>query len=55
MIIRPGTGRWQAKPDGGVGLRQTPRLAFSAVLPDPSTASRFPSPFRGGFLLERDI
>jgi hypothetical protein len=42
----PGTGRWQAQPDGGA----VPHDAASyvgAAAPPPRFA-RFPSPFRGG-------
>jgi hypothetical protein len=54
MKILPGTGRWQSE-----GLTEGPveagldLFAISQAAPDPSTAKwRFPSPFRGGFILE---
>ena len=44
--ILPGTGRWQS-----AGLTEGAHLAVGAVRAEswaPSTASRSPSPFRGG-------
>ncbi len=51
MKIPPGTGRWQSE-----GLTEGSQLSADSVSSqpwDPSTASRSPSPFRGGFILEQ--
>ncbi len=43
----PGTGRWRA-----AGVTEEPQLSNTALSEvwDPTTASRSPSPFRGGFV-----
>jgi hypothetical protein len=53
--FRPGTGRWQAQPDGGVGFGwgktlkvRRARRATPASVDLWSTSSRATSPFRGG-------